>query len=76
MRVTKQEITDWKNHPITKNFFEGTDEIIGMIDEKLSNIPVDFNERELTFDMGVKRGLQSLKTYDPEASEDVEVVDE
>ena len=73
----QQEVTDWKKHPITRNFFEVVQEAIAFYRESLTELDTDFDEREVARKIGVVQGLESLLTYDPVIDEDTgEVLDE
>ena len=73
----QQEVTDWRKHPITSNFFEVVQEAIDFYKESLSNIDESFEERELARKVGVIQGLESLLTYEPTIDEETgEVIEE
>jgi len=73
----QQEVTDWRKHPITSNFFEVVQEAIDFYKESLSNIDESFEERELARKVGVIQGLESLLTYEPIIDEETgEVIEE
>lgn len=75
MRVTKQEIVDWKNHPITKNFEAGVNDHIKHRKALLSDPQVDFTEVETSKHKGILLGLEALLTYEPDVDEDGELVE-
>jgi len=73
----QQEVTDWRKHPITSNFFEVVQEAIDFYKESLSSIDESFEERELARKVGVIQGLESLLTYEPIIDEETgEVIEE
>ena len=73
----QQEVTDWRKHPITSNFFEVVQEAIDFYKESLSNIDESFEERELARKVRVIQGLESLLTYEPTIDEETgEVIEE
>lgn len=73
----QQEVSDWRKHPITSNFFEVVQEAIDFYKESLSNIDESFEERELARKVGVIQGLESLLTYEPIIDEETgEVIEE
>ena len=73
----QQEVTDWKKHPITSNFYEVVQEAIDFYKESLTELDTDFDDREVARKIGVVQGLESLLTYDPTIDEDTgEVIDE
>lgn len=73
----QQEVSDWRKHPITSNFFEVVQEAIDFYKESLSNIDESFEERELARKVGVIQGLESLLTYEPTIDEETgEVIEE
>lgn len=61
----QQEVQDWLDHPITRNFFTTVQEGIEFYKEALSGIDEDFNERDIARKIGVMQGLEALLTYDP-----------
>lgn len=77
MQIEKQqEVKDWLNHPLTRNFYEATEEAINFYRGSLSELDSDFNEREIARKIGVIQGLEALLSYDPVVDEKTgEVVD-
>jgi hypothetical protein len=73
----QQEVTDWKRHPITSNFYTVVQEAVDFYRESLSNVDSDFDEREIARKVGVIQGLEALLTYEPILDEETgEVIDE
>ena len=73
----QQEVTDWKKHPITSNFYEVVQEAIDFYKESLTELDTDFDDREVARKIGVVQGLESLLTYEPVIDEETgEVIDE
>jgi len=75
MKVSKQEVTDWTNHPLTKNFVGGVNDNIDHFKRVLGNPEVDLTELETVKKKGIILGLEALLTYEPEIDKDGDLVE-
>ena len=71
-----QEMKDWLNHPVTRNFTIGVNEAIQFYKESLSETGIGFEEREIARKIGVVQGLEALLTYDPDFDENGNIIEE
>ena len=75
MKIDVQEVRDWKNHPLTKNFEEGVTNHINNFKAILANPEIDLTELETTRKKGIILGLEALLTYEPDIDDDGELVE-
>lgn len=75
MRIVEQDVTDWKSHPITKNFEAGVGDHIARIMGILSNPHNDLSPEYIAKQKGIMIGLEALLTYEPELTPEGEFVE-
>lgn len=75
-KLISQEVLDWRNHPITRNFFEAADDIISQIEHELKDRNIHQDNLHRARLIGLIEGLEALKTYEPTVDENGEVVNE
>lgn len=75
MKIDQQEIVDWKQHPITKNFEAGVNSHINRIKGILSD-PLSANDIEyIAKQKGILIGLEAILTYEPEVTPEGEFIE-
>lgn len=72
----QQEVRDWQNHPITRNWIKASEEIIEGIEEELKERNIQQDPLRRAYLIGLVEGLEALNSYEPEIDEKTgEVID-
>lgn len=74
MKLEAQEIVDWKEHPLTKNFEAGVNIHINRIKAILSDPHTVSDVEYIAKQKGILIGLEALLTYEPELTPEGEIV--
>lgn len=73
--ITKSQFLDWKNHPVTQEFFSDVREARDSKEEELYNGHNVENHALMAQSVGLLRAYESILNYNPDFNEDGYMID-